>query len=142
MCWSTLPFLRIPRRMVVELVYLQIYWINFFVPRDYISDTLSPGAIITGRVYDYNLLCGHGTQFGEYVRTHEKTTNDMKPRTVSAITLRPTANSQGSFYYYSLATGRRLTRRRCTPINMPDEVIARVHYIVERQKCPPRIHFH
>ena len=27
MCFSTLPFLRIPRHMTVELVYLQIYWI-------------------------------------------------------------------------------------------------------------------
>ena len=135
MCFSNLPFTRIPRRMVVELVYLQIFWINFFVPRDYVSTVLSPGAIVTGRTYDYNLLCGAGSQYGEYVRTHESTDNTMRPRTVSAITLRPTANSQGSFYYYSLATGRRLIRRRCTPINMLDDSIDRVHHIANRQKC-------
>ena len=96
---------------------------------------MGPGAIIIVRTYDYNLLCGPGSQYGEYVRTHEKTDNTMNARTVSAITLRPTANSQGSFYYYSLATGRRLIRRRCTPINMLDEVIDRVHHIADRQKC-------
>ena len=71
MCYSTLPFTRIPRRMVVDLVYLQIYWINFTIPRYYISDLLNLGAIVLGRIYNYNLLCGSGTQFGEYVRTHE-----------------------------------------------------------------------
>ena len=33
-----------------------------------------------------------------------KTNNTMEARTVSAITLRSTANKQGSFYYYSLVT--------------------------------------
>ena len=136
MCFSTLPFLRMPRRMTVELVYLQVFWINFYIPRDYISTTLSPGTIMTGRVYDYNMLCGSGTQFGTYVRTHENTDNTMRSRTVSAITLRPTGNAQGAFYYYSLATGRRLIRRRCTPIPMPDEIISRVHFIATRQKQP------
>ena len=135
MCFSTIPFMRIPRRMVVEMVYLQIFWINFFIPRDYISDTLSPGAIITGRTYDYNKLCGAGTQYGEYVRTHENTDNTMQTRTVSAITLRPTGNTRGSFYYYSLATGRQFTRRRCTPIVMPNEVIDRAHHIADRQSA-------
>ena len=102
----------------------------------YISKVLSPGAIVTGIIYDYNKLCGAGLQYGEYVRTHKKTDNTMRSRTVSAITLRPTGNPQGLFYYYSLVPGQRLTRRRCTPIIMPDEVIGRVHYIAEQQKCP------
>ena len=111
MCHSALPFLRMPRRITVELVYLQVYWINFFIPKDYIATTLSPGAIVNGQTYDYNVVCGPGSQFGTYVPTHESTDNTMAPRTISAITLRPTANAQGSFYYYSLATDRRLIRR-------------------------------
>ena len=61
-CYSTLPFLRMPRRMTAELIYLQIFWISFFVLRDYISDVLSPGAIVMGRSYDYNQLCGPGSR--------------------------------------------------------------------------------
>ena len=30
MSFSVLPFLRISQRMTIELVYLQIYWVNFF----------------------------------------------------------------------------------------------------------------
>ena len=48
MCFSTLPFDVIPRRMVVELVNCQIFWYNFITPEDYISNTLGPGSIITG----------------------------------------------------------------------------------------------
>ena len=122
--------------MIVELVYLQIYWINFFIPKDYISTTLSPGSIVTGRAYDYNMVCGPGSQFQSYVRTHESTDNTMAPRIVNVITLRPTANTKGSFYYYSLATGQRLIRRRCTLIPMSDEIITRVHFIATKQKQP------
>ena len=109
---------------------------HFFVQRGCTSDTLSPGSIITGQTYYYNMLCGTGLQFGQYVPTHEKTDNITNTRTVSAITLRPTANLNGSFYYYSMATGRRLIRRRCTSISIPDEIIDRVHYIAKKQKCP------
>ena len=61
MCYSTLSFLRMPRQMTAKLVYFQIYWIGFFVDIDYISATLSPGAVVTCRVYDYNMICGPGS---------------------------------------------------------------------------------
>ena len=111
-----LPFIKLPKRMVVELVYAMIFWYNFTIPEDYISVTLGPGAIILGRAYDYNMLCGEGSKFGEYMQTHEKTTNTMRTRTVSAICLIPSGNTQGSFYYYSLWSGRHLHRRRRTPL--------------------------
>ena len=75
------------------------------------------------------------------MQTRDKTDNTLRARTVSAICLRPTGNVQGSFYYYSLVTGRRLHRRRCTALPMPDEVINRVHDIATRQKCPEGIIF-
>ena len=78
---------------------------KLLIPKDYISTTLSLGVIVTGRTYDYSMVCGPGSYFGSYARTHESTDNTMAPRTASAITLRPTANTEGSFYYYSSATG-------------------------------------
>ena len=60
----------------------------------------------------------------------------MRERTVSALTLRSSRNVQGAFYYYSLVTGRRLHRRRYTPIPMSQEAIDRVHYIADKQKSP------
>ena len=119
MCIAGTPFAKLPKRMIVEMVYGMVFWHNFTIPNDYISNTMGPGSIILGQRYDYNMLCGPGSKFGEYVQTHEKTTNTMRARTVSAICLRPTGNTQGSFYYYSLWTGRRLHRRRRTPLPMP-----------------------
>ena len=102
---------------------------------------MGPGTIVLGRTYDYNNILGPGTLFGEYVQTHEDTDNTMRERTVGAITLRPSGNIQGSFYYYSLTTGRRLHRRKCTPLPMPQEVIDRIEYISMRQKVQPGLQF-
>ena len=135
------PFKRIPKRMVVELVYAMVFWYNFRIPNDYISHNLGPGTIILGRTYDYNTLCGRGSRYGEYVQTHEKTTNTMRPRTVGAICMRPSGNTQGSFYHYSLLTGRCLHRRRRTPIPITQEVIDRVKHIAVKQKSPEGLAF-
>ena len=53
-------FNRFPRRMVVELVYAHVFWHNFTIPDDYISDSLGPEAVVLGRTYDYNNLYGEG----------------------------------------------------------------------------------
>ena len=92
------PFTKLPKIMTVELVYTMIFWYNFTIPEDYVSNTLGPGAIVLGHTYNYNALCGEGSKYGEYVQTHDKTTNTMRERTVSAICLRPSGNTQGSFY--------------------------------------------
>ena len=60
----------------------------------------------------------------------------MNTRIMSEIALRPTVNTQGLFYYCRLAIGRHLTRQRCTPISMKDDITDRVRYIVDRQKYP------
>ena len=118
--------------MVVELVYLQFFWLNFLIPLDYISTTMGPGTIICGRTYDYNNLCGPGSQYVEYVQTHEKTSHTMKVRTVGALTLQPSGNRQDAFYYLSLESRRHLYRRRCTPLPMPSNIIDRVHALASK----------
>ena len=65
-------------------------------PEDYISQTLGPGSLVTGRIDDYNMLCGDGSKYGENVQTNEKTDNNMKERTASAITLCTTDNTQAT----------------------------------------------
>ena len=49
---------------------------------------MSPSTIICCRTYDYNLLCGPGSQYDECVQTHEKITNTMKVRSVGFLILR------------------------------------------------------
>ena len=134
-------FTKLPKIIVVELVYATIFWYSITIPEDYISITLGLGAIILGRTYDYNMLCGEGLKFGEYVQTHEKTTTTMRTRTVSTICLCPSGNTYGSFYYYSLWPGRCLHRRRRTPLPMSQEIIDRVHYIADKQNSPSGLTF-
>ena len=133
MCLAATPFTKLTRRMIVELMYAMVYWYNFTIPEDCISNTMGPGTIVLGRTYDFNAVCGEESKYGEYAQTHKKTTNPIKSRTISAICLRPSGSVQGGSYYYSLRTGRRLHRRRRTPLHMPQEVIDRVHHIATIQ---------
>ena len=56
MIFAGLPFLRLPKRMVVYLVYHQIFWFNYTISENYISTVLGPGAIILGKTYNYNMI--------------------------------------------------------------------------------------
>ena len=76
-CFATLRFKRIPRRMVVELVYGYVFWYNFVILEDYMSNTMGPATIVTGQTYNCNKLCGSGAKYGNYVQTHERTDNSM-----------------------------------------------------------------
>ena len=89
LCLSLIPLTHLLKRLTVELVYCQLFWYNFLTPEDYISTNLGPGAIVIGRSYDYDKICGPGTMFGWCVQTYEHTSNIMRGRTVSTITFRP-----------------------------------------------------
>jgi hypothetical protein len=92
----TLPFKRLPARMIIELVHFSTLWLNAFPPSSGVSDTYSPRNIITGTSLDYSNHCK--VPFGAYVETHEENspTNTMHERTCRAIYLGPSANFQGS----------------------------------------------
>jgi Reverse transcriptase (RNA-dependent DNA polymerase)/Zinc knuckle len=130
--WNTLPFKRMPARLVIEMVYCCNFWLNCFPPSDGVSDTLSPRAIVDGSNIEYKKHCK--LSFGEYVQTHEPHDNTMVPRTVGAIALRPTGNDQGGHFFYSLSTGKRINRSRWTKLPMPDEVVQRVHQLARRDR--------
>ena len=66
----TLPFNKLPARMIIELIYCSVFWLNAFPHEDGVSDTLSPRCIIDGMRIDYNKHCR--LEFGNYVQTHEE----------------------------------------------------------------------
>ena len=130
--YCTLPFKKMPLLMIIALVYSANMWLNAFPAADGVSDTLSPRTIVTGRTIDYHRHCR--LEFGEYVQSHESGDNTVElARTTGAIALRPTGNTQGSWRFMSLATGREITRRRWTALPMPNEVIDRVHALARRR---------
>jgi hypothetical protein len=51
----------------------------------------------------------------------------MTPRTIGALTLHPTGNAQGTWYFMSLSMGRVLKQNHAMKLPMPHEVIDSVH---------------
>ena len=137
--YNTMPFSKIPARLVIEMAKAGVFWLNGLPPRDYFGNNLSPRTIVTGQRLDYKRHCRY--QFGEYVQTHEQHDNSMDPRTVGALALHPTGNAQGSFYFMSLSMGRVLNRLHATPLPMPDEVVDRIHRMARQQKADPGLLF-
>jgi hypothetical protein len=137
--YNSVPFKKMPSRMIVEMVTSATFWLNMFPPRDGISKTISPRGIIHGLTVDYNKHCQ--LEFGSYAQVDEEHDNSMQTRTTGAISLRPTGNEQGGHYFMSLTTGRRLNRNHWTPLPMPEEVIDRVHTLARRSKASRTLQF-
>ena len=128
--YNTLPFKKMPARLIIEMVYTSVFWINSFPHADGVSKLLSPRAIVIGLQLDYNKHCQ--LEFGTYVQTHEEHDNSMTTRTTGALALRPTGNVQGGHYFLSLTSGRRINRNRWTTLPMPNDVIDRIHALARR----------
>jgi len=122
-----LPFEQLPHRLIVGIAYNAVFWLNCFPHREGIHNTLSPHTIVTGSKIDFNKHCR--LQFGTYVQMHEQHNNSLLPRMTGAIALRPTGNEQGSYYFLSLHTGKRVVRNNWTVLPMPAKVIATVHQL-------------
>ncbi len=130
--YNTLPFGRkLPQRIITEMAKHSVFWLNSFPSENGVSTSMIPRTIITGQMVDFNKHCRF--QFGEYVQTHEQHDNSMVPRTIGALAMRPTGNTQGSFYFYSLSTGRIINRRHATKLPMSAEVIERVQLLSAKQ---------
>ena len=123
--YNTLPFQKIPARLVIKMAMTAVFWLNAFPAVGGASQDLSPRTILTGQQVDYKRHCHY--QFGEYMQTHEEHNNSMNPRTVGAIALCLVGNSQGSFYFLSIATRRVLSRLHVTALPMTDDVIDKLH---------------
>ena len=131
-----LPFKRLPKIMIVELVRRAVKCLNQFPALDGVSTTVSPLTIMTGvSAPDYNQL---QLEFGSYAMVFEDNdpTNTTKSRTTGAIVLTPTGNRQGDYYFMSLITGRRLARHQWTELPMPNGVIHAVEARAFDEKQP------
>jgi hypothetical protein len=131
--YNTVPFKRMPSRMIIEMAHASVFWLNMFPASDGVSDIVSPRGLIIGLKLDYNKHCQ--LEFGTYAQIHEEHDNSMESRTTGAIALRPTGNAQGGYYFISLTSGRRLSRSRWTTLPMPQEVIDRVHVLARRSNA-------
>lgn len=126
--YNTLLFKRLPERIVMESVYAMTFWLHAFPTQDRESETSSPKEVVSGITLDANNRCA--IPFGSCVQTHEEHDNSMTSHTIGAIALRPTANAE-VIHYFSLQTGRLISRNNWTEIPMPADVIQRVEKMAE-----------
>ena len=138
--YNTLPFHKVPARLVIEMAKTAVFWLNSFPVSKGASRDLSPRTILTGQKVDYKRHCRF--QFGEYTQTHEEHNNSMNPRTVGTLALRPVGNGQGSFYFLSVTTGRViLNRLHATALPIPDDIIDKIHRMARQQENNPSLIF-
>jgi hypothetical protein len=132
-----MPYKRLPKLMVIELVKEAVRCLNLFPRRDGISTTMSPNTIVTGEGFpDYNKMT---LEFGEYVQIYEPTTptNTLHSCTLGAIALGPSGNANGDYAFMSLATGARVTRHQWQRVDrIPDTAIDRVHALALAEDQP------
>ena len=81
--YATLDFIKIPGRLITELVYFCIFWLNAFHPGETIAVGMSPTPLVTGTTINYNPHYKY--EFGTYVQTHEEHDNSMNTRTVGHL---------------------------------------------------------
>ena len=114
----------LPRQMVIHLMITVNFYMNAFVWRKGVSQKLHPMTIVKGLVPDF-INKHFYVLFGEYCNTYEGTTNTMELRTVGALALGPSGNTQGGVRCYSLRIGKILSRMMKDIIlaKMPEEAL-------------------
>ena len=97
---NTLPFKKMPRLMLIDLVYHVVLWLN----ASGVSETLSPHKIVYQHKHDFTKHCK--SPFGTYCKVHDEPapTNTMVTRSTPATT----GNLQGTYKFLSLATGNKV----------------------------------
>jgi hypothetical protein len=131
-----LPYKRLPREMIKGVVRFAVKSLNQFPAEDGISDVISPTSIMTGvAAPNYNHF---KLEFGEYATVFEDNnpTNTNAPRTVDAVALHHTGNAQGDYFFMSLATGERISRRQYTKLPITQRVIDAVEGLAAAQGQP------
>jgi len=124
---NTLSFKILPHRLIIEIIYNMIFWLNCFPQKDGIH-MLSPCTIVTSSNLNYDKHCK--LKFGAYVQVHEQHNNTMIPRMSGAIALHPTGNAQGSYYFLSLHSRKHIIHNNWTVLHMP----ATVHQLAKACK--------
>ena len=128
-----LPYRRLPKLMVTELVTMATRCFNGFPKEDGVSEHMSPHSIVTGRAcMDYNKI---PLEFGSYVKLVDRSVNTIRSQTIGAIALNPTGNENGTYHFMSLKTGQVMTKGPgCwTEVPVTDIAIARVEALAKQE---------
>jgi hypothetical protein len=138
---NTLSFKKMPRLMLIELIYHVVLWLNAFLAKSGVSETLSPCKIVYQHKLDFAKHCR--SPFGTYCEVHDEPlpTNTILTRSTPAIVLGPMGNLQGTYKFFSLAMGKKVKQRAFTLYAMPDLVIRKVEVYGKSTALPGSFDF-
>jgi hypothetical protein len=124
----SLLFQRLPKVLMIHIVFHAVKLLNFFLTTGGNLDTLSPRTIMSGETLDYKKhLC---LQLGQYCQVHKEDAphnRSLHPRMKGGISLGPSSDFQGGFKFMALNTGKKIIQRSWDVIPMPETVITRVN---------------
>jgi hypothetical protein len=126
----SIPFNSLPARMLVHTVLFVTKQLNLFPVKGGLLSKLSPKQIMLGKAAQYK-FCAMG--FDRYCRIHEEDQprNGMVMRMQGAILLGPSENAQGGHKFFTLTTGKVVTRLAWTELPTSAAVIERVHLLAK-----------
>ena len=117
-----------PRIMIKANLEYKVHCCNIFNPKYYLSKAIIPEGMILGKDKpDYPHI---KLEFDQYCQVYEETRNNMTPRSVVGIALRP-KKDRGSYYFISLETGRIIHARQWTVLHATELVIYRVEQLAD-----------
>jgi hypothetical protein len=107
---NTLPLKKMPRLILIELIYHMVLWLNAFPLKSGVLANLSTRKLVIRHKLNYAKHCW--AQFGSYCKVHEEPvpTNSMITRMTPAIVLGPTGYFQGTYIFFNLETGKKIKR--------------------------------
>ena len=132
MCHS-LPYERHTKLTTKALAKNITKWVNAFPSNAGISGPYSPANIVEGSI---NPDCKRKRiVYGAYAFAYTGTTNDMSARSIPAISLSESNDSDGQFFM-SLETSKRFHSKRWTQLPIDDTIVDRVTDIAVKEKQP------
>jgi hypothetical protein len=118
-----LLYTKLPRQIVIHLVYFAVLWMNSLPAAAEVSDKYSPCKIVLGCEFNFIKHCK--ATFGSYVKAHNDPTitNTMHASTFPGIFLGPNGNHQGTHKVFDINAGVAKKLHTITPLLMLDRVI-------------------
>jgi hypothetical protein len=130
---ATLPYLTLPKIMIIALMIFCVLWLNSFPGKSGVSEKWSPRELTSLHWLDAKLH--FKTTFGAYCKMHTDPdiTNTMEPRTKWGICMGSTGNLQGSYKFMLLTIGKKTAQRKFTEMPMTVTVMKQMG---NERPCP------
>jgi hypothetical protein len=122
--------------MVIILVMESAAKLNWFPPKNGVSQAYSPRMLLHRRKLDYQKHCS--IPMFSFVQAHDDPDHksNQAPRTLDCLYLRPNPNEQGGHLLLHLATNAYITRHKVTVVPLTSAVIDMVDAIAKFEGMP------